>query len=49
MLMQLAPRDWFFIFMALLLCSYVKLASAKTQKDYQIKPAIARAFNVVRF
>jgi hypothetical protein len=49
MLLHLAPRDWFFIFMALLLCTYMRLASAKTQPGYQIKPAIARAFNVVRF
>lgn len=31
MLQQMAPRNWFFIFLAVLLCCYIKLASAKTQ------------------
>jgi hypothetical protein len=32
MLLHLSPSNWFFIFMALLLSSYLKIASAKTQK-----------------
>jgi uncharacterized membrane protein len=31
MLLHMSPRDWFFIFLAVLLASYVKLASAKAQ------------------
>lgn len=31
MLLHMSPRDWFFIFLAVLLASYVKLASVKTQ------------------
>ncbi len=33
MLLHLSPRDWFFIFMALLLSCYVKMASVKTQPE----------------
>lgn len=43
MLLHLAPRDWFFIFMALLLCSYIKLAGAKSQKEYQVRPIMAKS------
>jgi hypothetical protein len=32
MLLHLSPSNWFFIFLALLLSSYLKIASAKTQK-----------------
>jgi hypothetical protein len=31
MLMHLSPRDWFFIFLGVLLCCYIKMASMKTQ------------------
>lgn len=32
MLLHLSPSNWFMIFLALLLCGYIKLASAKSQK-----------------
>lgn len=31
MLLHLSPRDWFFVFMAVLLSCYIKMASVKTQ------------------
>lgn len=31
--MSMSPKSWFFILIAVLLCSYIKLASNKTQKS----------------
>lgn len=41
MLLQLTPSNWFFIFLALLLSSYLKIASVKTQKPYSDHAVIA--------
>jgi hypothetical protein len=49
MLLHFSPRDWFFIFLALLLCSYVKLASAKTQKNFQGAAPAYKALTLLRF
>lgn len=35
---ELSPRDWFFIFLGLLLASYIKLSSSKHQMA-QAKPS----------
>jgi hypothetical protein len=42
MLMHLAPRDWFFIFLAVLLSCYIKLASFKNQ------PAMNPLFKIAK-
>ncbi|BEV68303.1 hypothetical protein AB1A81_08735 [Bdellovibrio bacteriovorus] len=39
MLLQLTPSNWFFIFLALLLCSWVKLSSGKPQSPIQFASA----------
>ncbi|UXR63619.1 hypothetical protein EZJ49_11085 [Bdellovibrio bacteriovorus] len=39
MLMQYTPSNWFFIFLALLLCSFVKLSSGKPQSPIQYASA----------
>lgn len=42
MLMQFAPSNWFFIFMAFLLASYLKIASAKSQKPVFLSVSISQ-------
>ncbi len=49
MLLHLSPRDWFFIFLGLLLCTYVKLASAKTQREFQPAMVAQKAFLRIKF
>jgi|GEM_PF-2632927 len=41
MLLQLTPSNWFFIFLALLLSSYLKIASVKSQKPYSDHAIVA--------
>jgi hypothetical protein len=31
MLLHFTPRDWFFIFLGVMICCYIKAASAKSQ------------------
>lgn len=38
-LMQFTPSNWFFIFLALLMCAYVKLSTGKPQSPIQFASA----------
>ncbi len=48
--MSMSPRSWFFILIAVLLCTYIKLASNKTQNAFandfnMAKASITRIFD----
>lgn len=36
---ELSPKDWFFIFLGLLLASYIKMSSAKFQMAHAKTPS----------
>lgn len=38
-LMQYTPSNWFFIFLALMLCAFVKLSTGKPQSPIQFASA----------
>lgn len=38
-LMQFTPSNWFFVFLALLMCAYVKLSTGKPQSPIQFASA----------
>lgn len=38
MLLHFTPRDWFFIFLGVAICCYIKVASGKTQPGAPVIP-----------